>query len=122
MKVGRSLSFCVLDIARGLVDIHDVMVIITGTQYRNDVEYMMLMEQYKKAYWSKDDPEKCAQIAAQLLRLGKIHQPRLAANHLMNQLRAKEFWFDVVPGLSSEPIVLEAYQTYAALQKLHAES
>jgi hypothetical protein len=120
MKIGRSLSFCVRDIARGLVAIDDVVVIVTGTQYRNNVEFMTLLAQYKKAYWGKDDPEKCAQIAVQLNRLGKIHQPRLIDSYVMPKLPATEFWFDLAPGASSDPVVVEAYENYAVLLKLHS--
>lgn len=119
MKIGQSLSFCVLDIARGHVDIHNVLVIISRTKAAGEVEFVKLVDHYKVNYWSKDDPEKCQNIAYQLWRLGKIHQPRLMNDQLQNMLISDIKWVDVLPATVGNPLVQEAYETYAALMKLH---
>lgn len=122
MKIGQSLSFCVLDIARGHVDIHDILVIVTRTKASGESEFTKLVDQYKRNYWSKDDPEKCQNIAYQLWRLGKIHQPRLFNDQLLTRLIPNVNWVDVLPASVGNPMVQEAYETYAALMKLHAQS
>lgn len=119
MKIGQSLSFCVLDIARGHVDIDNVLVIITRTKAAGEVEFVKLVDHYKMNYWSKDDPEKCQDIAYQLWHLGKIHQPRLMTELSLGMPARAVKWVDVLPATVGNPVVQEAYETYAALMKLH---
>lgn len=122
MKIGQSLSMCVRDIAHGHVDIHNVLVIVTRTKAADEADFIKVVDHYMRTTWAKDDPEKCKNIAFQLWRLGKVHQPRLMNDHLQTRLYKATAWVDVLPAPVGNPLVKEAYETYAALMKLHGDA
>ena len=72
MKIGMSLSFCVADIARGLVKEEEVLRIIASTCAK-DLE--IVLEQYQTIYWN--DLPGALDIARRLISEGKVDQPRL---------------------------------------------
>lgn len=76
MKIGLSLSYCVVDIINGLVDIDDVLFIVCGTKFSNDREFSEVMDQYAEFYWSHL-PQLARYVATQLKIQGKLIQPRL---------------------------------------------
>lgn len=87
--IGLSLSFCVADIARGKVDLEQVVKIVANTAAATPAEWGKLITSYKKTYW-QDFPEKCGLIVKKLLNEGKIEQPRLEGKGIHNI--AKGHW------------------------------
>lgn len=120
MKIGTSLSKCVIDIARGVVDIDDVACIITRTRMTNSSDYDAVIAQYKRIDW-QDHPEECELIASTLWNTGRIHQPRLSPAPL-GGIQRESIWYDLSPSIHADsPIVKEAYETYLALVRLHSQ-
>jgi hypothetical protein len=79
MLIGLSLSFCVSDLAGGLVSLREVSKITTGTCYRTEEEFEAGIERYAQMLsgpW-KEDTINCKVIARYLWATGKIEQPRL---------------------------------------------
>lgn len=73
--IGLSLSFCVRDIANGVVNIDDVEKIITGTRCDSAESWSYLLEQYGGTYWNGIEA-KAEAILIVLLKNEKIFQPR----------------------------------------------
>lgn len=106
MKIGLSYSRCVLDIVEGRVDIEDVLVLITRTDFdpRDDEQWSEIWTGYclggaSKAEWrhydynSKDDEDKFRSVSIMLWEDGKFHQPRKFGAH---PRRRAEFWLEAV--------------------------
>jgi len=106
MKIGLSYSRCVLDIVEGRVDIDDVLVLITRTDFdpRDDDQWGGIWEGYcfgglSNPEWanydfnSKDDEDKFRSISIMLYEDGKIHQPRQFGAH---PRRRPEIWLEAV--------------------------
>ena len=74
MLVGLSLSFCVRDIARGIVPEEAVAYIIAGTRACNEQEFEELLAYYEDLYWG--GLPTASAIARRLYAQGKIRQPR----------------------------------------------
>lgn len=75
MKVGLSLSFCVLDIAKGNVDMKDVAFIYSGTKAETGEHWEQVIESYKLHYWRHyPDAER---IARHFISENLVIQPRL---------------------------------------------
>ena len=126
MKIGLSYSRCIKDIVNGTVDINDVLVIITRTDFDPYVE-----EQWK-AIWmgyrfggnpewydcNDNDEEQYLDITKELWDSGKFHQPRKFGAH---PSRRPEIWLEaVLPSseLSKNPAAQDAwdkFQTVAGL-------
>lgn len=73
---GRSLSFCIRDIAEGKVAEFDVARIVTGTCAPDRAAFEALLDGYCETYWRKM-PETAKAVALRLFDAGKIDQPRL---------------------------------------------
>lgn len=82
-KIGLSLSFCVSDILRGLVNESEVMQIISGTYVENPKDWDEVISDYKKYYWY-ENPEEAEKIARRLISAGKIRQPRTEGKDVHN--------------------------------------
>jgi len=80
--VGLSVSFCIADIARGLVKEQDVSRIIGATKCESQEDWDYVIESYKKSYW-RDLPEAEA-ICRRFIEAGKIQQPRLVGAEIHN--------------------------------------
>ena len=106
MKIGLSYSRCVLDIVEGRVDINDVLVLITRTDFdpRDDDQWHGIWTGYcyggaSRAEWSnydynsKDDENKFRSVSIMLWEDGKMHQPRQFGSH---PARRSEFWLEAV--------------------------
>lgn len=76
MLVGLSLSFCVKDIIEGKVKEDEVLFIVSGTSFEDDVHFREGMERYASYYWSMS-PQEGIDIATRLWKAEKIHQPRV---------------------------------------------
>jgi hypothetical protein len=83
MKIGYSLSRCVLDIVEGRVDPEDVSVLITGTHFDptlddqwNEIWYGYAYEQRGPWAGLRHREDEVLAVICQLWNDGKIHQPR----------------------------------------------
>ena len=99
MKIGLSYSRCVRDIVDGEVDIKDVLVIITRTDFNPNVdnEWTSIWEgygggQHMGSIWSRpewagyDNEEIFRKVSTELYNTGKMHQPRQFGAHPMLSL------------------------------------
>lgn len=104
MKIGLSYSRCIRDIVDKEVDIEDVLIIISRTDFdpRDDQQWSEIWHGYhgRSAFsnpeWSSYPPEdehKFRDISIQLWEEGKLHQPRKFGAHLA---RRKEIWLETV--------------------------
>jgi len=106
MKIGLSYSRCVLDIVEGRVDIDDVLVLITRTNFdpRDDDQWADIWSGYchggmSNPEWgnydsqSKEDEDKFRSVSCMLYEDGKMHQPRQFGAH---PRRRPEFWLETV--------------------------
>jgi len=133
MKIGLSLSRCILDIAEGRVDLEDVMILITGTHFDPtlDDQWDNIWAGYayeERAVWGglRHVEDHVRAIVLQLWHDGKIHQPRkfgarphharhhwreviLVDEELELNLTAKKAWeqYQIVAGLSNIKVIKE---------------
>ena len=130
MKIGLSYSRCVREIVDGTVDIADVLVVITRTDFdpRNDTQWEGIWNGYRWsnpewASYKDEDEDRFRSVSIELWETGKLHQPRkfgayvqrrseiwleavLPSSELNNNIAAKEAWnnFQVIAGLSNVSI------------------
>jgi len=136
MKIGLSYSRCVRDIVDGQVDIEDVLVLITRTNFdpHNDEQWTSIWEGYHDSYglsnpeWRNYPPEdevKFRNISIELYDTGKIHQPRKFGAH---PSRRPEIWLEaVLPSseLVRNPAAKDAwdkFQTIAGLTNVKIDT
>lgn len=131
MKIGLSYSRCILDIVEGQVDIDDVLVLITRTDFdpRDDVQWTGIWQGYclggmSNPEWgdydwaSKDDEDKFRSVSIMLYETGKMHQPRKFG---ARPARRPEYWLETcLPSSELErnptaKIAWEKFQVVAGL-------
>ena len=131
MKIGLSYSRCILDIVEGRVDIEDVLVLITRTNFdpRDDGQWQGIWEGYtmgglSNPEWTdydlhnKEHEDKFRSVSCMLYEDGKMHQPRKFGAH---PRRRPEIWLEaVLPNseLKNNPtakLAWEKFQTIASL-------
>lgn len=83
--IGLSLSFCVRDIAEGLVELSAVDKIITATRIVSEDDWNTVIQQYQQVYW-RHCPDIAATIVLELRVSGKIEQPRLLDTYRMPRI------------------------------------
>lgn len=104
MKIGLSYSRCVRDIVDGLVDIADVLVVITRTDFDpNDADqWAGIWEGYhgygglsnpEWAHYPDEDEDRFRSVSIELWEQGKLHQPRKFGAH---PSRRPEIWLEAV--------------------------
>lgn len=104
MKIGLSFSRCVLDIVEGRVDIADVLVIISRTDFdpHDDKQWEGIWQGYtygngfSAREWSNyddEDEDRFRSVSIELWETGKLHQPRQFGAH---PSRRPEFWLETV--------------------------
>ena len=78
MVVGLSLSFCVLDIAKGLVPYNRISEIIASTNFdpHNSTEVAEIKNSYGETYWNGELKSTCLTILDRLIADNKLRQPR----------------------------------------------
>jgi hypothetical protein len=142
MKIGLSYSRCVRDIVDGLVDLDDVLVIITRTDFdpHDDDQWKGIWigygggtsNAYSQGFFSQSNPEWAGYDNEELFRListelwdqGKLHQPRKFGAH---PKRRPEIWLEaVLPNseLESNPAAKSAwdkFQTVAGLTNVELD-
>ncbi len=131
MKIGLSYSRCILDIVEGRVDIDDVLVIISRTDFdpQDDDQWAGIWSGYclggmSNPEWgnydfnSKEDEDKFRSVSVGLWKLGKFHQPRKFG---ARPSRRPEFWLEaILPSSELETNVAakdawDKFQTIAGL-------
>ena len=136
MKIGLSYSRCIRDIVEGKVDIADVLVVISRTDFdpRNDEEWQSIWQGYaggsdaammrgffggSNPEWAGyDDEDLFRSVSIELWESGKFHQPRKFG---VNPTRRSEIWLEaVLPSeeLEKNPaakIAWDKFQTVAGL-------
>ena len=136
MKIGLSYSRCVRDIVDGAVDINDVLVLITRTDFdpHNDEQWASIWEgygggndnSYSRGFFSQSNPEWAGydnedlfrSISLELWETGKLHQPRKFGAHPQ---RRPEIWLEaVLPNseLDSNPAAKAAWDKFQTIASL----
>lgn len=136
MKIGLSYSRCVRDIVDGRVDIDDVLVIISRTDFdpHDDKQWTSIWRGYhgisrmSSPEWSgyaPEDEDRFRSVSIELWESGKLHQPRQFGAHV---IRRSETWLEAV--LPSEELeknpaakhAWEQFQTIAGLTNVRLDS
>ena len=128
MKIGLSYSRCVRDIVDGKVDINDVLVVISRTDFdpHDDKEWAGIWRGYHSGGWSRPEwanypPEaeqKFRDVSCALWDKGIFHQPRKFGAH---PRRLPYYWLDVTlttEDLENNPaakLAWDKFQTLAGL-------
>jgi hypothetical protein len=136
MKVGLSYSRCVRDIVDGHVDIEDVLVVISRTDFdpRVDEQWNSIWIGYgggspdmssfsgfsrSAPEWAGyDNEDQFREISIELWESGKLHQPRKFG---ASAARRREIWLETVlpdSELESRPAVKEAWNNFQVLAGL----
>lgn len=100
MKVGLSYSRCIKDIVDGVVDINDVLVVITRTNFdpSNDDQWKSIWDGYhwdnpEWADYPDEDEVRFRNVTLDLYESGKMHQPRQFGAY---PRRRPEIWLETV--------------------------
>jgi hypothetical protein len=125
MKIGLSYSRCVRDIVDGIVDIDDVLVVISRTDFdpNNDAQWKSIWEGY---HWSNpewanypdEDEDRFRSVSIELWETGKFHQPRKFGAHVA---RRPEFWLETVlvsEEIETNPAVKAAWNNFQVVAGL----
>jgi len=135
MKIGFSVSKCVLDIVEEHVSIDDVLLIIGSTDFDPTVDeewksiwhyYTDILSPYSNPVWVnwqniEGAEDKFRAIILQLWHDGKIHQPRKFG---ASPVSSRVTWLEVIPTMdhiNDKPAVKvawEQFQTIAGLSGL----
>ena len=139
MKIGLSYSRCVKDIVDGKVDIDDVLVIISRTDFDpHDADQWRGIWQgyggaqtfgspYSQPEWidhPAEDEDRFRSVSIELWESGKLHQPRKFGAH---PRRRPEIWLEtVLPNSELElnpaaKIAWEKFQTIAGLTNVELD-
>jgi hypothetical protein len=136
MKIGLSYSRCIRDIVDGTVDINDVLVLITRTDFdpHDDKQWEGIWigygggtdNAYSRGFFSHSNPEwagyhdeaQFRNITIDLYDSGKMHQPRKFGAHLT---RRPEIWLEtVLPNseLMKNPAAKQAWDKFQMIAGL----
>lgn len=130
MKIGFSYSRCVRDIVDGQVDLEDVLIIISRTDFNphDDDQWTSIWRGYRtrsgfsNPEWiqAKDeDEQQYRDISIELYDSGRLHQPRQFGAH---PRRSPYVWVDTGPigheQYQQPESVQQAWQNYLMLSAL----
>ena len=136
MKIGLSYSRCVRDIVDGTVDIDDVLVLITRTDFdpHDDKQWSGIWigygggtdNAYSSGFFSHSNPEwagyhdedRFRSVSIELWETGKLHQPRKFG---AKPARRPEIWLETVlpdSEMENRPAVKEAWDQFQTLAGL----
>jgi hypothetical protein len=118
MKIGLSYSRCLIDLIENRVELADVLVIVTRTDFdpKNDSHWESIWEGYSQApVWRnyQKDEQTFRALTIQLQESGRLHQPRSFGaypDHIPNF-----YWLDTTPvstELIAHPAVQSAWDNY----------
>ena len=104
MKIGLSYSRCVRDIVDGVVDIADVLVIISRTDFdpHDNEQWQGIWQGYHQrggwsnpewGHYAEEDEDRFRSVSIELWESGKLHQPRKFGAH---PRRRPEIWLEAV--------------------------
>lgn len=122
MKIGLSLSRCVRDIVEGQVNIDDVLILITRTDFDPTVQQqwdsIWIGYQSMNPEWYGLDHDAVYGVVMQLWNSGRIHQPRKFG---ARPQRRPEIWLEAVlpdSELDQNPSVKAAWEQFQVLAGL----
>jgi len=138
MKIGLSYSRCVRDIVNGVVDIDDVLVLITRTDFdpHDDKQWSGIWigyggaskNAYTRGFFSHSNPEwagttaededKYRSVSIELWEQGKMHQPRKFG---AKPSRRPEIWLETVlpdSEMMNRPAVKDAWDQFQTIAGL----
>ncbi len=133
MKIGLSYSRCVRDIVDGKVNINDVLVLITRTDFdpHNDKQWTDIWKGYgggqtfgnsfSNPEWMDypaEDEAKFRSITIELYNTGRMHQPRKFGAH---PRRLPYYWLETVVAdedLENSPAVKDAWNKFQMISGL----
>jgi hypothetical protein len=135
MKIGLSYSRCVRDIVDGVVDINDVLVIISRTDFdpHDSEQWSGIWQGYHQrggwsqpewGHYAEEDEDRFRSVSIELWESGKLHQPRKFGAH---PSRRPEIWLEaVLPSseLKKNPaakIAWDKFQTVAGLTNVNLD-
>lgn len=137
MKIGLSYSRCVRDIVDGVVDIEEVLILITRTDFdpNDDEQWAGIWQGYgggqnAGSLWSNPewagymDEQAFRNVSIQLWNEGKFHQPRQFG---ARPRRRPEIWLEaVLPNseLEKNPaakVAWDKFQTVASLTNVELD-
>ena len=122
MKIGLSLSRCVRDIVEGRVNIDDVLVLITRTDFDPmvDEQWASIWGGYTiyNPEWAGLEENDVKSVVMQLWDDGKIHQPRKFGAY---PRRRPEYWLETVlpeSELERNPAAKDAWDRFQVVAGL----
>ena len=138
MKIGLSYSRCVRDIVDGVVDLDDVLVLITRTDFdpHNDQQWKGIWEGYaggsnrgsmirmfsgSNPEWGNygdEDEQRFRDVSCELWDSGKLHQPRQFG---ARPRRLPYYWLETIVSdeeLESSPAVKDAWEQFQMVSGL----
>lgn len=123
MKIGFSFGKCVRDLVEGVVELDDVVVIVSRTAVHNEDHIREMISAYSMdGYLRGANLEKSQEVALELYRTGRIHQPRLFGQYFHQPANEDFVWMDLFPtNNSGNPMVKKAWDSYRMLMRLEAD-
>ena len=129
MKIGLSYSRCVRDIVDGIVDMHDVLVVIARTDFdpHDDEQWAGIWQGYHNSYglsnpewrnYPPEDEDRFRSVSIELWETGKLHQPRKFGTH---PRRLPYIWLETVVAnedLEKSPAIKDAWNQFQVLAGL----
>ncbi len=133
MKIGLSYSRCIRDIVDGNIDIDDVLVIISRTDFdpHDDKQWQGIWQGYgggrtAGSLWSNpewagygaEDEDRFRSVSIELWEQGKFHQPRKFGAH---PRRMPYYWLETfLPDneLDSNPAAKKAFEKFQMIAGL----
>jgi hypothetical protein len=136
MKIGLSYSRCVRDIVDGKVDIADVLVLITRTDFdpHDDEQWQGIWigygggteNEYSSGFFSLSNPEwagyydedQFRSVSIELWETGRLHQPRKFG---ARPARRPEIWLETVlpdSEMMNRPAVKDAWDQFQTIAGL----
>jgi len=129
MKIGLSYSRCVRDIVGGVVDINDVLIIVSRTDFdpRDDEQWQGIWQGYhgrsmmshpEWASYPPEDEDLFRSVSIELWETGKLHQPRKFGAH---PRRMPYYWLETVlpdSELEGNPAAKAAFEKFQLIAGL----
>lgn len=130
MKIGLSFSRCVRDLVEGRVDIRDVLVIVSRTDFdpNDDKQWHgiwlgynggnFLSTEMEWGNYGAEDEQRFRDVSCELWDAGKLHQPRQFGAH---PRRLPYYWLETVlpdSEMENRPAVKDAWNQFQTIAGL----